>query len=368
MQFLSALSSREDILLFQWSDPEKPLVLSRKILTTGARDGCPTDAQPSIGIGPIERFASMKGRRRIGFVVWETTRIPRAQLEFLAVLDELWTPSRWGADILIDNGVPGDKVKVVPEGVDVQEFRPPSHSKSELARPFRFLCIGKWEVRKCIEELVIAFCLEFKPSEHVELILHCDNPFVPSLDVNDKVLSITTGLPPHPPIVISPCVPESKLRHLYNSCDAFVLPTRAEGFGLPIVEAMACALPVIVTGYGAPLEYVSQSSGYLINVQDLVDVFDPLFFPARGQYGKWAKPDIGHLRHLLRYVCEHREEAEQKGRLARRVVCNQWTWDHAADIAYLQLGKLRHRSELTRAKNKIDAALDSGETQRFSRS
>src|SRR5207302_1409289 len=57
---------------------------------------------------------------------------------------------------------------------------------------------------------------------------------------------------------------EEELAGLYTACDCLVHPYRGEGFGLPIAEAMACGLPVIVTGYGAALDFCNDENAFLI--------------------------------------------------------------------------------------------------------
>ena len=57
---------------------------------------------------------------------------------------------------------------------------------------------------------------------------------------------------------------ESEMAGLYAACDCLVHPFRGEGFGLPVVEAMACGLPVIVTGAGPALDYATDETAFLI--------------------------------------------------------------------------------------------------------
>jgi len=57
---------------------------------------------------------------------------------------------------------------------------------------------------------------------------------------------------------------EEEIAGLYAACDCLVHPFRSEGFALPVVEAMACGLPVIVTGAGPALDYASEETAFPI--------------------------------------------------------------------------------------------------------
>ena len=326
--FLTALSKYHEIALFptdynithKIDHTQTAKMLQNQIQTS--------DDDLSVGIGHISSMGNVKGRKRIGFVVWETTRVPKAAPPVLTGMDEVWTASEWGRSILVENGLVGNKTKVIPLGVDPCVFRPlPGFDIECMQKRFRFLCVGKWETRKGIDDLIRAFCEEFKPNENVELVLHCHNRYIRGFDTHSKFLSL--DLPPHAPIVVSQPLPEQGLIRLYNQCDAFVLPTKAEGWGLPIIEAMACSLPVIVTAYSALTEYVSTENGYLITVSQMVKACDD--FAYYGQdFGYWAQPDVSHLKALMRHVFENPEEAKEKGRHARQDIMNKWTWDHSA--------------------------------------
>ena len=62
--------------------------------------------------------------------------------------------------------------------------------------------------------------------------------------------------------------PQEKIPSLYASCDAWIFPSRAEGFGLPVLEAMACRTPVIASPAGAAPDLVHQGNGRLVAGED----------------------------------------------------------------------------------------------------
>ncbi|MEG4068381.1 glycosyltransferase family 4 protein [Microcoleus sp. Pol11C2] len=73
-------------------------------------------------------------------------------------------------------------------------------------------------------------------------------------------------LPANAEYVIQP--DQDKIKDYYSKCDAWLLASRSEGFGLPIIEAMACRTPVISTPAGAAPEILSGGSGILVRPED----------------------------------------------------------------------------------------------------
>jgi glycosyltransferase involved in cell wall biosynthesis len=329
--FFDALDKQEAVRVVSWNPPPPGTIVGPR-----PSFGRPDSDNRSIGFGPIEHVATIVGSKRIALVLWETTVMPADKIGILSQMDEVWTLSNWGREILIRNGVDARKVGVVRAGVDVKKFKPALRTES-TPRKFRFLCVGKWEARKGIEDLIRAFCAEFHPEEAVELVLHCSNAFVKEFNLEERIRFVAGER--YRSIMASQPVTLDGLVDLYNSCDAFVLPTRAEGWGMPITEAMACGLPVIVTEYSAPREYLNQDCAYLIPVERLVPVYDPDFFAGKQDWGEWAEPDWQSLRHLMRHVLEHPSEARKKGEQARLEVCDRWTWDHAASNAIQLLSR-----------------------------
>ena len=62
---------------------------------------------------------------------------------------------------------------------------------------------------------------------------------------------------------------------LYRAADCFVLPTRGEGFGRPLLEAMAAGVPVIATRWGGHTDFLDDQHAYLVEVEALVEVPEP---------------------------------------------------------------------------------------------
>lgn len=343
-QFFEALGRYDQVRV--WAFDSDPLGNSRFVIGTERlyrheKSAC----HAIIGICPLGRLNEITGDKKIAFIAFESTYLKSEIIATLDGFDRVWVPSCWGKSILISNGVREHRIDVVPEGVDVDHFSPRkqpnkwlSMALHQMQRPrFRFLSVGKWEARKNIDGLVAAFSRAFRPTEPVELVLHCSNQFTP-FNYEARVRLLTNGS--HPPIMISkPCSWDS-MSDLYASSDAFILPSRAEGWGLPIIEAMASGLPVIITRYSAPLEYTSSESAYYIDVEDLIPIRDPVFY-AEDMGGEWAEPSVSHMVNILRHVYEHRDEAKHKGSIARQLVIGGWTWDHAAAKAMAVLHKLR---------------------------
>jgi len=261
--------------------------------------------------------------RSARWIVWETTELPESQRELCATTRFLWTPSTWGRQNLIANGIEASRVAVVPEGVDADFFQPAPKPPGR----FRFLTVGKWENRKFTEGLLRAFTEEFGADEPVELHLHAHNPYLANFSLKAKVEQ--SGIPNKGNIILGEPCSLPQLRSLYQSADCFVLPTRAEGWGLPILESMACGVPAIVTHYSAPVDYINEANGYPLQVARMVEAHDDDF---NIHSGMWAEPDVAHLRHLMRSAYQNREELIEKGRMAR-LTAEKFTWNNAANVA-----------------------------------
>lgn len=154
-------------------------------------------------------------------------------------------------------------VAVVPHGVDGR-FRP--HPAGLVERAHRFgippgpyvLWVGTPEPRKNAAALERAFRLVRREMGGVHLVMA--GPWLAD-PAFDGVIAADDG-------VIRPgFVTDDELSQLYSEASCFVFPSRYEGFGLPLLEAMACGTPVIASNTGAMPEVVGDA-GLLVDPDD----------------------------------------------------------------------------------------------------
>jgi glycosyltransferase involved in cell wall biosynthesis len=276
---------------------------------------------------------------------WEFGSIPREWVRHItASVDEVWVPSRFVRDCYIRSGVPAERVFVVPNGVDIDLFNPgnPPYPLT-TKKTFKFLFVGGTIPRKGIDVLLDAYTKAFTSADDVCLVIKDmgGQTFYQGQTAKEAIGRISSE-PGSPEIeYIEHTLDARELAGLYRACDCLVHPYRGEGFGLPIAEAMASGLPVIVTGYGAALDFCPEGITYLIPATEArlpekrIGDLETVDFP-------WlAEPDRQGLERLMKHVSIHREEAAARGMQAAAFIRGKFTWEHAADVAMERIGLLK---------------------------
>jgi glycosyltransferase involved in cell wall biosynthesis len=101
----------------------------------------------------------------------------------------------------------------------------------------------------------------------------------------------------------------ARIAALHRRGDCYVSLTHSEGWGLGAFDAAAAGKPVILTGYGAPLEYLPAEHAWLVGCEEVqMPRISYVTYAAR-----WADPDLAQARRLMRYAAEHRAEGRQRG-------------------------------------------------------
>jgi len=181
------------------------------------------------------------------------------------------TPSLWSKNKLINSGLDANKIFVIPHGVDKYLlFMQSTNVRNQLRTNFGineneycFLNLSSMTYNKGIDLLLLSYIKLFKKYPFIKLILK-DQFNLYDISAQDQVSLILKSYPEYDNfnlrksiIVISENLSSEQLNFLYNIADCYVSPYRAEGFNMPVIEALACGCPVIVTANGATDDFVN---------------------------------------------------------------------------------------------------------------
>ena len=264
----------------------------------------------------------------------------------LAGADEVWVPTQWHVERFVAAGVRHSSLFVMPEAVDTTFFSP-EHPTAVSARasrgaspPFVFVSVFKWEHRKGWDLLLDAYWKEFAPEvasgRHVLLRL---KTYLPSWeagprDLNDHLemhaRSHHTRRSALPPVeLLLDDASREGMRAMYAGSDAFVLPTRGEGWGLPICEAMAMGLPAIATNFSGPTAFLTRANSHPLPVH-------------RALPGGFAEPSVEALRRAMRAAFSERGTISgfERGKAARADMVKRFSRDAVGKLLLARLQAL----------------------------
>lgn len=297
---------------------------------------------------PPKLIAPTQGRWII-FQPWEFGSIRREWLLYFRHLaDEVWVYSNYNKNCYVEDGIPEDRVKVIPLGIDPAVFKPDLKPQSaqwvkNSQRSFKFLFVGGTIYRKGIDILLAAYQKAFTKDDDVCLVIKGmgASSFYSNNSLVNQILSLQNNSSVPQILYLDETIPGNRMAELYHECDCLVHPYRGEGFGLPVAEAMACGLPVILTKGGAcddftnsdMVYYLSQVEKKLINI-DQITTRDA-----------WVlEPNAEELAAKMKAVYKNKKEASQLGLKASRHIHTHFTWDKTAETVLKQLKECRGKS------------------------
>lgn len=204
------------------------------------------------------------------------------------------------SDIVHYMNIPPEKVTVIPWGVSHIVFHPERNpiemrrklEERGLRRPF-FVMISCDIGRKNTISLMQSFraYLQDKNADH-DLVLAWNNP--PKEYLDQFANEINTGR-----MHILSNVDDQLLRHLYNGATASFFPSKYEGFGLPVLESMACGTPVVTCNNSS----LTEAGGDVAIYVDPDGIEEMAQCMRDFESGKIDRSDLGHrsLIHAARF-------------------------------------------------------------------
>lgn len=232
------------------------------------------------------------------YTMWESSRLPADWPARLNDMRAVIVPSRFCARSFRDSGVTAP-IKVVPLGVDPNIYHFQHRPQREHLTT---LVIGTLVQRKHVREAIAAWKLAFADYPDARLILKSrfkygnftpDDPRISLVDSNEATRGIA---------------------HWYGKAD-IVMAVGSEGFGLPLIEAMATGLPVIALNSEGQSD-VCEDAGPDLLLQVAPERWEECNEAPFGRCGIRGVPGIEAMADRLRWISVHREEAREMGRRA----------------------------------------------------
>jgi glycosyltransferase involved in cell wall biosynthesis len=253
-------------------------------------------------------------REYILSTMWESDGLPTPWLSALHGARAVVVPTRWCADVFRAHGITRP-IHVVPDGVDpaVYHYLPPSEREGVTT-----LVVCTNTARKHLSEGIAAWQRAFAGDPTARLLLKAhhqagtisaDDPRITFADVNE---------------------PTRGIAHWYRRADV-LMALGNEGFGLPLIEAMACGLPVVALDAEGQHDLCTEIPDLVLRVPGTGR--EPHIAGGYGRCGMRTVPSVDAAADRLRWVAQHRSEARAMGREASAwVIAHRNVWDKGPAI------------------------------------
>jgi len=256
------------------------------------------------------------------------------------------TPSTWSAQGFFGLGFGADQVLIVPHGADAATFAPRTAPMAALraklnlrTEDFVFLSVGAMSYFKGMDILLKAFAAALESIPQARLVLKGTDTIYESKRV---LLECMNGLKPgeRERVIANSRYVGIALSHrdmasLYQTADAYVSPYRCEGFNLPVLEAAACGIPLIVTGGGSTDDFVTDAFARRIASTIALHDQSPTKYIA-AESGAPAgilalEPDLDHLVALMRATVRDEAWRRTAATAGAAHVRAHYGWDRVVD-------------------------------------
>lgn len=228
----------------------------------------------------------------------------RAAATYLLPMHKI-TISKWLVNVM-ETQYGDDRVSLVPNSIDLKKYHAPFRKKQAIPTVGMMYSTKKW---KGSDICLKAFSLASQVIPDLQLVAFGTSNPSPDLP-----------LPSNSKYVRLP--PQNTIKDLYARCDAWLFGSRIEGFGRPILEAMACRTPVIGTPAGAAPELLSKGGGLLVKPNDPEDM---------------AK--------AIRYICTLSNREWENISNSAYLTASSYTWDDAAELCERALDRAINRQK-----------------------
>jgi len=248
------------------------------------------------------------------FTMFEGTTLPEMYQERIRMADYLLAPSQWVKG-LFGQYVDLSKVYIVNHGVEKDfTYRQREFPKT---KPFRFLWVGAPNPRKGWEEVIHTWTRAgFMRTKHLELYIKTTK--VEGVQKKGNIILDGRNLS------------RKDLVALYHSSHCFLFPTRGEGFGLTLAEAMRTGLPCISTYYSGVTDFFDNTVGYTIGHTMGPGRVSFVGAPKDEYETEIAFPDPVQMAEIMWQITLNYDSALALGYRAAMRIKEKFTWEKSA--------------------------------------
>lgn len=282
---------------------------------------------------------------KIAYNMWETTQQPLNFFNKLLEFDQVWVPSEWQKQMLLNQGFPKENLYVVPGGVDKKFVYIPKIDNNVR----RFLIVGSWGFRKGTKEMIESFLKVFKTVDNVELILSVDSPYAKDGMTTTEERLKFYGLE-NPKIKIQHFTDRESYIKMIQNCDVLLACSRGEGWCNPLIEAFACGKPAIFSNCSGHLEYASK---YPLKVEIEKEILAVCKQENINFAGNYYEPNWIHFEKCLLDVYDNFRQYTRQHIELSKSLREKYSWNNSAKIALKLLGKYLFKSNKNKQENEF---------------
>ena len=251
-----------------------------------------------------ERYYTPEGFWKLPYLLYSSTLAKSVREE----ADAITAHSNAARDFLVSLGVKRNKIKVLPVGIDPEEFKPTTEEvlteRVGINESRIILTVARLHPNKGLTFLIQAMSQLIEKAPSSRLIIIGRGP----LENQIRELIHQLRLEAHITL-LTEAISNEEMNKIYPGCDIFVLPSIREPFGRVILEAMSCGKPVVATKVGGPLDIVEDGqTGFLVE-----------------------KANPSQLASRIAELLQDRKKIRDFGRAGRKRVVERFDWEKIAE-------------------------------------
>lgn len=279
----------------------------------------------------FKNYLSNGSKNRFGVWCYEWAGknvLPNAFAKHYKSCDFICPPSQFAKQIFMDSGIPEKSIKVIPHGINSNNFKKDTKIELKTNKKFKILAnIAQNHLRKNIPGLLESYGKAFTNKDDVCLILKCKDTKTNQqfeVSIKDELKNFYMKYPKHAEIKIFTEFIDD-ISSLYRSIDAVLSLTFAECFFFPALESIAAGKLVIAPKWGGHLDFLDSNNSLLIEGKETRADPKSMYWESKPN-AIWFKSNINDAIDKLRYAYENFETMNKNIETQKETIHQKYDW------------------------------------------